>query len=567
MPVDEQQITALLAQAFEVGPQTYFSLVKIGVFAALFVLWTLVCQWVDRDADYVKTSREQWNLIVISGGAAGVLLWLVVPLALGKGTATFVLGLAFWLLLAGGAAMAYVFHRNGRVVPHARVMNLGHFKRLASAGTERKKQRVDKGTRIRLVNSQGKAVEPPADAEEYDQYSATQEFLYDVLWRRASDAEVTAGKDEALLVYRIDGVSLKQEGRLTPQDAERVVTYLKALAKLNPEERRRPQTGRIRASLLANPEPRPVEVSTSGSTTGERLRLRIVSEESCKRLGDLGLRETHQRIFKELIQVPTGLVVFSGPKQSGVTTTQYAVLRDHDAFMQNLHTLERAPLLELDNMTQNKYRAGTDETSYARQLQLVLRREPDVVVVGECTDRETAQIAVRAAATDRKIYLALEAKDSFDALQKLRELADDNAAVSKALLAVVNQRLVRVLCPACREAFKPDERLLKKLNLPVDKIEHFYRPPTEPITDKKGRLVICQTCQSTGYSGRKGVFEILRADETVSAMLAEGAPIQRIKDHYRRKRTHDLWRTGLQEVYDKVTSLDEILRALRSGTK
>jgi type II secretory ATPase GspE/PulE/Tfp pilus assembly ATPase PilB-like protein len=558
-------MAALLAQALEYGPQTYFSLVKIGVFAVMFVLWTLMCQWVDRDADFVKTQREQWNLIVITGGAAGLLLWLVVPLGLGSGVAAFVLGLAFWLLLAGGAAMAYIFHRNGRVVPNARVITLGHFKRLVKAGGERKKERVDKGTRVRLENSKGKVVEAPSDSEEYDLYSATQEFLYDILWRRASDADMIVGKDEARLVYRIDGVSLKQDDRITVEDAERVITYMKALADLNPEERRRPQTGRIRASLLAHPEARPVEVFTSGSTTGERLRLQIVTQESCKRLGDLGLRENHKKIFQELIQKPSGLALFSGPKQSGITTTQYAVIRDHDAFMQNLHTLERSPLLELDNITQNKYKGGADDVSYARQLQLVLRREPDVVLVGECTDRETAQIAVRAAAEDRKIYLTLEAKDSFDALQKLRDLADDAAALSKALLAVVNQRLVRVLCPACREAFKPDERLLKKLNLPVDRIEHFYRPPTEPITDKRGRVVVCQTCQGTGYLGRKGVFEILAVDETVTAMLAEGAPIQRIKDHYRRKRTHDLWRAGLQEVYDKVTSMDEILRALRSG--
>ena len=130
-----------------------------------------------------------------------------------------------------------------------------------------------------------------------------------------------------------------------------------------------------------------------------------------------------------------------------------------------------------------------------------------------------------------------------------------------------NQRLVRVLCPACREAFKPDEKLLKKLNLPVDQIEHFYRPPTEPITDRKGKVVVCQTCQGTGYLGRRAVFEILRANEKVTTMLAEGAPLQRIKDHYRRLRTPDLWRAGLQLVYDGVTSLDEILRVLKTSTK
>ena len=566
--MDTYPMMALLAQLDGPGLGTYFSLIKIGIFTALFVGWALMCQWVDRDAEFVKTLREQWNLIVISGGAAGLLVWLVVPLVV-PGVAGFVLGLAFWLLLAGGAIMIYLFHRNSRVVPAARVLTPAHIKRLlAGEGGRSKKQRMDKGQRVRLANHEGKAVEPPEDAEEYEQYATTQDFLFDILWRRSTDADMIIGKDKAALVYKIDGAVLPQGDRLTIEDAERVVTYMKALAGLNPEERRRPQTGRIEAGLLAKPDLLPVDVQASGSVSGERLRLQIITAETCKRLGDLGMREADQQTLAKLIQVPSGLVIVAGPKQSGVTTTQYALIRDHDAFMQNLHTLERSPLLlELENITQNTYKGAGSDVDYARQLQLVLRREPNVVVVGECPDKATAQLVGRAAAGDRKIYLALEAKDAFEALQNYRETLDNNAMMANALLAVSNQRLVRVLCSACREAFKPDEKLLKKLNLPVDRIEHFYRPPTEPVTDRKGKVVVCQTCQGTGYLGRKAVFEILPVDEKVTAMLAEGAPLQRIKDHYRRLRTPDLWRAGLQLVYDGVTSLDEILRVLKTSTK
>ncbi len=564
--MDTYLMTAVLVQVEGLGPQTYFSLVRIAVFAALFIAWAFVCQWVDRDAEFVKTVREQWNLIVISGGVAGLLVWLVVPLALRPGTITFVLGLAFWLLLAGGAALAYVFHRNARVVPAARVLTVGHAKRMMAGGGGAKRQKVDKGQRVRLANCEGKTVDPPDDPDEYLNFAATQEFLFDVLWRRSTDADMIIGKDKAALVYRIDGAVLDQPDRITVEDAERVVSYLKTLAGLNAEERRRPQTGRIQAGLLARPDLLPVDVHASGSVSGERLRLQLLTAQTLKRLGDLGLREPDHETLTGLIKTPSGLVIVAGPKQSGITTTQYALIRDHDAFMQNLHTLERTPLLELENITQNVIRAAGPE-EFARQLQLVLRREPNVVVVGECADRTTAQIAARAAAGDRKIYLAFEAKDGFEALEKYREMVENNATVANSLLAVTNQRLVRILCTACREAFKPDEKLLKKLNLPVEKIEHFYRPPTEPIADKKGRPVTCQTCQGTGYMGRKGVFEILRVDDKVKAMLAEGAPLQRIKDHHRRLRTPDLWRAGLQQVYDGVTSLDEILRVLRIGTK
>ncbi len=546
------------------APGGYLSLTKIATVFVLFVGWCLLCQWVDRDTEVVKTHREQWNMIVISGGIAGLAVWLLLPW---QGL-TFFLGLAFWALLSNGAALAYVFHRNARVVPAARVLTSQHFKRLLYGQGGGKKQRVDKGQRVKIADAEGREPEVPEDPELYDQYSASQEFLFDVLWRRSSDADLGLGKDRARLVYRVDGVALEQKDRVTTEDAERVMAYLKGLAGLNPEERRRPQVGRIQACLLGSTgRMADIEVHSSGSTAGERMRLRVCAAEACKRLVELGLTTRDQEKLKGLIKQETGLVIVSGARQSGVTTTQYAVLREHDAFMQNLHTLERAPLLQLDNITQNKHDGSNSDVSFARQLQIVLRREPDVVLVSNCTDRETAQIACRAASADRKIYLAVEAKDAFQALEMFRKLVDDPGLVGSALLGVTNQRLIRILCPACRQAFKPDEKLLKKLNLPVGKIDHFHRPPTEPILDKKGNEIICLSCQGTGYVGRTGVFEIMTADEVVKKMLAEAAPIRSIRDHCRRARMHDLRRAGLQKVYDGATSLDEILRALRFDGK
>ena len=153
--------------------------------------------------------------------------------------------------------------------------------------------------------------------------------------------------------------------------------------------------------------------------------------------------------------------------------------------MNNIHALEKKPISDLDNITQHKYVSSESKVAYARTLQTVLRKEPDVVLVGECEDRETAQIAGRAT-EDRKIYMGIEATDTFEALSKYLGLIDDNKLAARSLSAVLNQRLVRVLCTECRQAFRPDPKTLKKLNLPVEKIERFYRPPTEPILDKKG---------------------------------------------------------------------------------
>ncbi|MCH7595833.1 MAG: Flp pilus assembly complex ATPase component TadA [Planctomycetes bacterium] len=545
-------------------PGSYVNLYKLGVVLALFIGWVYVCQWVDRDTDFVKTKRERWNLIVLGTGIAGMAILFLIPWS---GT-TYFMGLAFWLLLAGGGQMSYIIHRNGRVVSDQRVLTLGHVKSIISRDESSKTRKLDRGQRVHLSDHEGSNVARPTERDESEQHDATQEFLFDVLWRRSSDVDLVVSNGRARLVYRIDGVALEQKGRIVVEDAERVIAYLKGLAGLNPDERRRPQSGRIQAGLLVTGGDLPlIEVLSSGSTAGERLRLQIRMPEACKRLNEVGFPPRELEKVKSLIKRPTGLVIVAGAKQSGVTTTQYALLRDHDAFLQNLHTLESAPLLELDNITQNRHEGSGGEVSFARQLQSVLRREPDVVLVGQCSDHETAQIVCRAATADRKIYLAMEAKDAFDAIDQLRKMVDDDAMFAKALLGATNQRLVRVLCTACRQAFKPDERLLKKLNLPVGKIEHFHRPPTEAILDKKGNEIVCQTCQGTGYVGRTAVFEIMVADEGVAKLLADGAPIRSIRDHCRRGRMHDLRRASLQKVYDGVTSLDEILRALRFDGK
>jgi len=199
-------------------------------------------------------------------------------------------------------------------------------------------------------------------------------------------------------------------------------------------------------------------------------------------------------------------------------------------------------------------------------LQTVLRKEPDIIMVGECEDRETALIATRAGAEKKKMYLGLEASDTFDALEKYIKLINDTKLVAKTLVAILNQRLVRILCTECKEAFEPDPATLKKLNLPVDKIEHFHRPPTIDEGAKR-KPKICAHCQGSGYVGRTGIFELLVVDEAVAKLIAEGAPLSRVKSQCRKNKMYYLQEEGLLKVIDGTTSMNEILRALRTDGK
>ncbi|MCK4660072.1 MAG: Flp pilus assembly complex ATPase component TadA, partial [Phycisphaerae bacterium] len=541
----------------------YFSYIKLGAISAFVVGWAFACQWADTDAEFVKTKREQWNLIVLSGGVAGLFALLFLPW---PGNLVF-LGLAFFVLLSGGGLLAYVLHRNGRVVLNARVLTVSHIKRTLARTKNDKMEKQDKGIRVMLATEDGKSVKRPQDPNEIAGFDELQELLFDALWRRATQVDLAIGAEKARVIYRIDGVPLEKPEGLSVESADRVITYLKKLTGLNPEERRRPQTGCLRAALLADAgNLAKVEVITSGSTAGERLRLMTHSPAELKRIGELGLVESRVENFRKLIKAPAGLVIFSGPKQSGITTTQYAVMREHDAFMQNLHTMEKTPLLELDNITQHRYRNDPD-INYARQLQTVLRREPDVMLIGECEDRETAELACKAAMDDKKIYLAIEAGSTIDALARFMAFVENPPLAAKGLLAVINQRLIRVLCETCRESYKPDEKLLRKANLPADRIDMFYRKPPEPILDKRGREIICQTCRGSGYAGRTAVFELLMVDKEIKMLVAKGAPMKAIKAQARKNRMYYLQEEGLLKVIDGTTSLNEVLRGLRADSQ
>jgi len=541
----------------------YISFVKAGVVVLLLLGWAAAAQWIDRDTDVVKTKREQWNLIVLAGGAVAYFVLFVPPWSGGL----FMLGLTFWLLIAGGSMLAYLVHRNGRVVPDGRILTLGHVKRVVSRGDGRRGL-SEKGMRVRITNHAGKFVDSPREPEEARAFQNVQDFLHDILLRRAADVEMVAGKESYRLVVRIDGVAAERPEGIPPDEGERMFRYFKKLAGLNVEEIRRPQSGRIQASLLShNGEPPYAEVRTSGTTAGERLSLHIQSGPVLMRFPDLGMAPARLEQVKQFLAKSHGLFLMSAPPRHGLTSTQYAVLRSHDAYMNNIHALERRKLIDLDNITQQVYEGNNADVNYARMLQSVLRREPDIVLVGDCEDRETARIATRAASENRKIYLGIQAKDTFDALGKYLTLVEDNALAAKAMLGLSNQRLIRVLCKDCREAFQPDAPTLKKLNLPADKIERFYRPPTEPKLNKRGKEIICQTCQGTGYVGRVGVFEILVVDPTVAKLIAEGATIEKIKAQCRKNKMYYLQEEALLKVIDGTTSMNEVLRCLGGGEK
>lgn len=557
--------TALAAGPLAVltEPGGYISSLRVLLVFICLIPWLAFCQFVNKDTLFVRRLRqERWNGIVLGGGIIGLALWILMPW---DTVGLFAAGFGLWLVTTAGTCSTYVIIRNGLVDPGARVFTPRHIKSWLGGLGQKREQRMQAVERVRLSAHDGAKIPPPTDPNKMDVYETAQTLLFDAFWRRATEVELLLGRNAARLAYRIDGVVTRRDDLLEHEDAEKAITFIKQAAGLDPDERRRPQTGAIRGAISGQDGGMTeVEVRTSGTTEHERLSLKIVADESRLRIGDLGMDEKQQGQFEEVCSQSAGLVIVCGPKASGVTTTLYAALRSHDAFMQNLLTIERESLMELENITQHIYDSTKHEASYARQLQSVLRREPDVVMISECQDRETAHLAARAACDGKKIYMGMQARDCFDALKKLVSLAGDTDAVADALQAIVSQRLVRKLCIACRQAYRPDPQLLKKANLPADRIEHFYRPPPDGLVDQKGNPIVCPNCQASGYFGRTGVFEVLLVDEAVRDLIRNGQPMKMIEAQARKSGLVNLESAALKKVMDGVTGMSEVLRVLRN---
>ncbi|HOW69522.1 MAG TPA: ATPase, T2SS/T4P/T4SS family [Phycisphaerae bacterium] len=559
------QDTALAAGPLAELPEPggYTSWIRILIILVMMVPWLLFCQWVDKDALFVRrVNQAMWNVIVLAGGVIGLIVWLFLPW---RTAGLFAAGFGLWLVITATSCAMYVIVRNGVVDPSARVFTPKHIKFwFANLGKKQADRHVVE-ERVKLVACDGRKVPVPDDPAKAEPYEAAQILLHDALWRRATEAELVVTAKGVKLAYRIDGVATPRSDLIDRDNAERALLFLKQIAGLDITERRKPQTGEIRASIGGDRGMTEVDVQTSGTTQHERLSLKIVGEETKLRLHDLGMSPSDLEKFESQVRQPGGgLFLISGPAGSGVTSTLYAALRSHDVFMQNLLTLEREPLMELENITQNIYDSTKHEGSYARQLQTVLRREPDVVMVSDCLDRETAHLAAKAAKDGKRIYLGIQAKDSFDALKKLVSLAGDTDTVASVIKMVTSQRLIRKLCIACRVAYKPDPQLLQKANLAVGKAQQFFRQPKpEELVDEKGNPRMCANCQNSAYYGRTGLFEVLTIDDTMRDLISRGQSINELRAQARKNGMLYLQEVGLQKVIEGITGMNEMLRVMR----
>ena len=372
-------------------------------------------------------------------------------------------------------------------------------------------------------------------------------LIYEAVKRRASDIHIESYEDKLSIRYRIDGVLqdvLSPSRRLAPL----LVSRIKVMARLDIAEKRMPQDGRI--SLALGGRAIDVRVSTLPARFGERVVLRLLDKEQAMLdLIQLGMGDETLARFKSVLTSPNGILLVTGPTGSGKTTTLYSGLSLLNDQSRNILTVEDPIEYGLEGVGQTQVNTKVGLT-FAAGLRAILRQDPDVVMVGEIRDIETAEIAVQASLTGHLVMSTVHTNSAVAAVTRLRDMGIEPFLLSSTLRAVLAQRLVRRLCKSCREAYTPDDFEARALARAPDPTLIFYRA--------RG----CMACSNTGFEGRAGVYELLIVDQALRKLIHDEASEQTMESHAF-KTSESLFANGIRHVLNGVTTAEEVLRVCR----
>lgn len=364
---------------------------------------------------------------------------------------------------------------------------------------------------------------------------------------RASDIHIEPYQDSFKVRYRVDGILydlLSPPKWIQPA----LISRIKVMAKMNIAEKRLPQDGRFDVKI--GNQDIDVRVSTVPASFGERVVLRLLNKSgSLLRLADLGLTADRLDLLESLVSSPNGIMLITGPTGSGKTTTLYAILSSINTPNINIITVEDPIEYQIKGISQIQVNPKIDLT-FARGLRSIVRQDPDVILVGEIRDQETADIAVQSALTGHLVFSTLHTNDSASAITRLVDIGVEPFLISSSVLAVVAQRLIRMLCPDCKQPHTPDNAILQSLGITTDQFQKsvFYKTQG------------CNNCFNTGYKGRTGIFEIMPLDASLKSLILQTYDSNRIKKEAVNLNMVTLRQDGAQKVLNGMTTIEEVLR-------
>ncbi|MBX9788228.1 MAG: Flp pilus assembly complex ATPase component TadA [Pirellulales bacterium] len=544
------------------GPGWYLSWVKIVVSWLWFLIWATTSDWVNIDCQRHRFNYALWNsLCVFPFAAAFVVAWWIPFYAIG-------------LLLMAVAHLvplfAYVRYRNLRVEMHQKVLTAAHLRflaseRLAPLGIKiaAERRRPQDEISLKLI-PQGAPTERDNSANllrarQSPGFVPAVELLNDALVRRSDAMMLDYTAQGVSLRYEIDGLWQNGDAREREQ-GDALLVVLKTIAALNPGERRARQQGKFGVEIKKRKFT--VSMTAQGTQTGERVLVQFdEGGAKYKKLPDLGMREKLVEEVRTQLSQPAGIVLLSAPPRGGLSALTSATLGSCDRFVRVFVSVDDVakPEPPVENITVTTYNAAAGETPLT-VLPALVRQYPDVLVVRDFVNADVVHYLCDQVQQQRMIISTVRAKDAVEAPLRVLQLKASPAKFASVLTTVINMRLVRKLCEACREPYAPPPQLLQRLRIPAGKVENFYRPPQQPEK-------VCQVCGGVGYVGRTGIFEVLSMNDALREVLAKTPRLDLLRQEARKQGFRGLQEEGILLVAKGVTSLEELRRTLEEPKK
>lgn len=534
--------------AAQVPAGGYVSIWKIIPPLLILLVWARLLTWADKDAPAAHLPRLGLNLGMMSGLVLAWILFLFLP--------NYWVALAALIVVFGAEIGTYLGIRKSKVGLHDLK---GQFKDWLKGFKKEKKVEATPGQVMLFTKGGGAMPVPEGDSPDRGAYDATQVALTEPLQKGAERIDLDGRSEQGMSIkYVVDGVDYT--GRVIDRiSGAAAIAYLKGAAGLDVEDRRKPQMGSMK--FTADGRKMDVRVQTAGSTAGEYMRLTINPKKRHEfKLDQLGFNERQFAIVQELIRENKGLVILSAPKTMGLTSLMYGMLRGHDAFLQHIQTVEREPEQELEGITQNKLPPNSAPADEYKMVDWIISQEPDVILVNKVEDSRSAVDLVKYAKTGKRVYVGMQADSTFNALDQWRRLVgDDNLAVD-AMVMIINGRVLRKLCNACKQGYAPDPNTLRKLGMNPEKVTQLFQARTQPMRDARGNPVPCEFCHDLHFKGRTGVYELMPMDDEMRAAVGAGKGAEQV---FRKKRGRYLQEEALELVEKGDTSVQEVKRVLK----
>lgn len=375
-------------------------------------------------------------------------------------------------------------------------------------------------------------------------------MITEALKERASDIHIEPSEEGVTVRYRIDGMLYNA---LSPPKRYQlaIISRVKIMANMNIAENRLPQDGRIKVKYGTNDVD--IRVSTVPSVVGERVVMRLlVKDERRFDLVKLGMTEEFMKNFKDMLKVPHGIIIVSGPTGCGKTTTLYAAIKEINTPEKNIITIEDPVEYRIKGISQIQVNPKINLT-FAQGLRSILRQDPEVIMVGEIRDRETAEIAIQAAMTGHLVFSTVHTNDAASAIVRLLDMGIEPYLIASTVTGLLSQRLVRILCSSCKKPYDFDPSILNDESIDTKVLEKklIYHAPG------------CPKCNNTGFFERVGIYEIIKLNDKIRKLIVERRDASYIRERCNEMGMKTLIEDGLDKVSKELTSLDEVLRVIR----